>query len=91
MRGGRGGRRGGFAGGRPTQNALMRQQISSKKTNSERRLQKDYKELKEGTIPLVGVSACPTDDDFFTWVANIKGPEGTMYEGGVFHMYITFP
>jgi len=39
----------------------------------------------------VGVSAAPLDDSIYTWHANIRGPEGTLYHGGVFHMQITFP
>ena len=69
----------------------MRGKILQKQTNAARRLQKDYKELKDATIPLVGVAATPTDNSLFVWHANIRGPEGTAYEGGVFHMEITFP
>ena len=69
----------------------MRNQILAATTNSAKRLQKDYKALKDAQPPLVGVSAAPTDNSMFIWAANIKGPEGTAYEGGVFHMQIDFP
>lgn len=88
----RGGRGRGFRGGRQIGAAMLRNQIvSSTMTNSTRRLQKDYKELKDAAIPLVGVSAAPLDDNFFVWHANIRGPDTTAYYGGVFHLEITFP
>ena len=65
--------------------------ILSKTTHSKKRLMKDYKELKDSTVPLCGVSAAPCEDSIFKWEANIRGPENTAYEGGVFHMEITFP
>ena len=37
------------------------------------------------------MSAVPSDDNMYVWYANIRGPVGTAYEGGVFHMTITFP
>jgi len=52
---------------------------------------KDLRELRDADVPLVGVSAAPLDDSIFTWHANIRGPAGTAYEGGVFHMQINFP
>lgn len=76
---------------RPTNNAYLKSTIITQQTNSARRLQKDLKELKEADVPLVGVAAVPMDDDLFTWHANIKGPDHTVYAGGVFHMVITFP
>ncbi len=60
-------------------------------SNSIKRLQKDLKELKDSTLPLVGVSACPLDDNMYVWHGNIKAPKGTVYEGGVFHIELTFP
>jgi ubiquitin-protein ligase len=39
----------------------------------------------------VGVSAKPLDENIYKWHANIRGPEGTLYEGGVFHLEIEFP
>lgn len=31
------------------------------------------------------------DHDLFTWHGNIRGPEGTLYEGGIFHIELKFP
>ena len=88
----RGGFRGGYRGGRQVGAAMLRNQIvNSTMTNSTRRLQKDYKELKDTTIPLVGVSAAPLEDNFFIWHANLRGPDATAFYGGVFHLSITFP
>jgi len=71
--------------------AHLRTQILSKnQTNSIRRLQKDYAELKSAAVPLVGVTAAPTEDDFFVWHANIRGPDATAFYGGVFHLEIRF-
>jgi ubiquitin-protein ligase len=39
----------------------------------------------------VGVAAEPLENDLFTWHANIKGPENTKYEGGLFHFVIEIP
>ena len=33
--------------------------VANKLTNSARRLQKDYKELRDAAVPLVGVAAAP--------------------------------
>jgi ubiquitin-protein ligase len=95
FRGGRGGAvrggRGGFRSGRPMGQALLRTQLASTKTNSARRLQRDYAELKNSETPIVGVAAAPAEDTMFTWYANILGPAGTLYKGCVFHMKIDFP
>lgn len=87
MRGGRSSAR----GGRTNQVALMRNKINVSVPLSMRRLQKDYQELKDCKIPLVGVAAAPSEDDMQVWHANIRGPEGTPYKGGVFHCIINFP
>lgn len=57
--------------------------------------------MQRETIPTVGVTARPLEHDLFTWHANIKGPEGTLYEGyryvlinlirGVFHLELIVP
>lgn len=52
---------------------------------------KDLEELEKNNLPTVGVTARPLEDDLFQWHANIRGPEGTPYEGGIFHLEITIP
>lgn len=56
-----------------------------------RRLLKDYYQILNEKIPTVGVVAEPFPDNFFKWACNIKGPKGTLYEGGVFHLILNFP
>ena len=86
--------RGGFANrGRGGANvALMRTAaVAKERTNSARRLQRDYKELMESTEPLVGVSAKPLKDDMYTWHGNLRGPAGTKWNEGVFHFKMVIP
>lgn len=91
MRGGRGGRPGGGAS-KPKDKALLRTNlVKLEQTNSARRLQRDLKELEDQKIPLVGVSARPLSSSMFTWHGNLRGPEGTLFEGGVFHFEMVFP
>ncbi len=72
--------------------ALLRMNaVKVEQTNSARRLQKDLKELEDCTIPLVGVSARPLSSSLFTWHGNLRGPEGTPFESGVFHLELVFP
>ena len=56
-----------------------------------KRLLKDLDELEKNKLPTVGVTAKPLENDLFQWHANIRGPEGTPYEGGIFHLEITIP
>ena len=42
-------------------------------------------------VPTVGVSAFPLDHSLFEWACNIMGPQGTKYEGGVYHFHLHFP
>lgn len=37
------------------------------------------------------MAAKPLDNNIYVWHANIKGPAGTPYSGGVFHLEINFP
>ena len=81
-----------MAKGKPKDKALLRMNaVRVEQTNSARRLQKDLKELEDSPIPLVGVSARPLSSSLFTWHGNLRGPEGTPFEGGVFHIELNFP
>ena len=55
------------------------------------RLMKDYKELMEAKVPLVGVSAAPRPNDMFTWCGNLRGPPDSPYKDGVFHFTMNIP
>jgi len=78
--------------GKPKEKALLRMNaVKVEQTNSARRLQKDLKELEDSPIPLFGVSARPLSSSLFIWHGNLRGPEGTPFEGGVFHIELTFP
>lgn len=41
--------------------------------------------MREHVVPTVGVVALPLEKDLFTWHCNIRGPKGTLYEGGGTH------
>lgn len=78
--------------GKPMDKALLRMNVVKvEQTNSARRLQKDLKELEDCQIPLYGVSARPLSSSLYIWHGNLRGPEGTSFEGGVFHIELTFP
>ncbi len=47
-----------------------------------KRLLQDLKHMREHVVPTVGVVALPLEKDLFTWHCNIRGPKGTLYEGG---------
>ena len=56
-----------------------------------RRLLRDLRELEDCEEPVVGVSARPLEKDILMWHGNLRGPEGTPYAGGVFHLSLEFP
>lgn len=78
--------------GIPKEKALLRT-LATKKSQpyALRRLMKDLQEIEKNSIPTVGVTARPQMDNMYVWHANLRGPEGTPYEGGVFHLIMTFP
>ena len=54
-----------------------------------RRLAKELEDLKKD--PPANCSAGPVEDNIFNWKAQMYGPEGTPYEGGIFNLDIFFP
>ena len=52
-----------------------------------RRLQKEAARLMDDPAP--GGDAVPDNGNAFEWRANIQGPIGTAYEGGIFGARIT--
>jgi ubiquitin-protein ligase len=40
--------------------------------------------------PPEGVNACPRENEFMIWNAVIFGPEGTIWDGGIFRLSIEF-
>lgn len=37
------------------------------------------------------MAAVPLDNSIFNWHGNLRGPENSVFKGGVFHVSITFP
>ena len=40
---------------------------------------------------LGNITLAPLEDNMHIWRGSIPGPEGSVYEGGVFHVEITLP
>ena len=61
---------------------MKKKSISGNPTYSLKKLWKEYNDINDnGDVPFtVGLD----DDNIFKWFLMIEGPEGTIYEGGVF-------
>ncbi|EDW68919.1 ubiquitin-conjugating enzyme E2 D3 [Drosophila virilis] len=69
-----------------------RRRIYSKLLRSgmtERRLGRELAEIKRN--PLAGCKVDMLNSNLFEWIAALEGPKGTPYEGGLFHIHVTFP
>eukprot|EP01084_Bolivina_argentea_P284643 487910_1 len=53
-----------------------------------KRLQKELKKLKKNPVPNAEVA--PAGNNMLQWIAKIKGPKGSPYEGGKFKVKIEF-
>ena len=53
------------------------------------RLRKELEQIKNN--PDTNCTASPCDENLFKWKAQIYGPEGTPYYGGIFNLDILFP
>jgi len=63
--------------------------MNSPRTPALRRIQADIRELEKHPSPRY--NARPLDDNMFEWHFTIRGPNGTDFEGGVYHGRILLP
>ncbi|CAE6448628.1 unnamed protein product [Rhizoctonia solani] len=54
-----------------------------------KRIQKEMKDLQKEDMG--GITLAPSDHSLFEWTGTLPGPEGSVYEGGEFHVEITLP
>ncbi|CAE7070982.1 unnamed protein product [Rhizoctonia solani] len=54
-----------------------------------KRIQKEIKDLQSEDMG--GITLAPSDHSLFEWNGTLPGPEGSVYEGGEFHVEITLP
>ncbi|KAF8607135.1 hypothetical protein BDV93DRAFT_520034 [Ceratobasidium sp. AG-I] len=54
-----------------------------------KRIQKEIKDIQKEDMG--GIKLAPSDHSLFEWTGSIPGPEGSVYEGGEFHVEITLP
>ncbi len=66
--------------------------LSSKKLETMKRLQEEFKDLNRRPIPGLGITVGLFDDNnLFEWKCTILGPADSSYKGGLFHLKIIFP
>ncbi|KAL0483244.1 ubiquitin conjugating enzyme E2 [Acrasis kona] len=71
------------------QNTVKSNKMSSIQNVATKRLHQDWAECQSEPIP--GITASPIESNIFQWHANLKGPQGTPWERGIFHLVMTFP
>jgi ubiquitin-conjugating enzyme E2 J2 len=65
------------------------QQNKSKGTTATQRLRMDYMRIMKDPVPYV--TAHPLSSNILEWYYVVRGPEGSPYEGGLYHGKLTFP
>lgn len=56
-----------------------------------RRLQKELVEIRDNPPENCTAGPVDMDDSMFHWQATLQGPEGSVYENGLFYLNIHFP
>ncbi|CAD8083774.1 unnamed protein product [Paramecium sonneborni] len=78
--------------GKSKDTAVLRTLINTQAQNfATKRLLKDLNIIEKESISTMGVSARLLEHDLFIWHANIRGPVGDPYEGGIFHFELLTP
>ncbi|QRW13345.1 ubiquitin-conjugating enzyme [Ceratobasidium sp. AG-Ba] len=54
-----------------------------------KRIHKEIKDIQKEDMG--GIKLAPSDQSLFEWTGSLPGPEGSVYEGGEFHVDITLP
>ena len=60
--------------------------ILTKRQTTLKRIQREITDLKKEDLGSITLG--PLNDDLFHWTASLPGPEGSVYEGGVFNVEI---
>ena len=54
-----------------------------------KRIHREVADLKKEDLGAIILT--PSDDNLFLWKGSIPGPEGSVYEGGVFNFEVVLP
>ncbi|KIY50213.1 ubiquitin-conjugating enzyme, partial [Fistulina hepatica ATCC 64428] len=56
-----------------------------------KRIQRELADLQKPDADLGSITLAPSDESLFIWKATVPGPEGSLYEGGVFEADVILP
>ena len=63
------------------------QKLNMRPQTTLKRIHREIADLKKEDLG--NITLAPSDDNLFNWKATIPGPEGSVYEGGLFQVDIT--